>query len=226
MKINRILTLFILIAIILVQATPYFITIAFGSSVSMLTYQYDPRDILRGDYMNIRFVEENISNRKYIDENGNILQEYDEDEDDLDNFDIFDSLDIKGEYYSTIPPITIDEEYLELYNKEYNDADDDYDYYKISNATVYASIKPFNNTWKIVKISLSKPKSGIYIKCENDYIYENKFSDINFNLNRVYIKEGTGADWEDIDENSMIMADMKVFHGRAVITGLRIINDL
>ncbi len=212
MKLNKYIAIIILIIIVLLQASPYFITVIFGQTVHMYTHLYDPRDIFRGDYVNIQFNEEELQDRIYVDEHGKTLQ-FNEDA----RKEITSSVSPATDLDKYLPAITVTEDYFPK-----KDEDGDYIY---SDAPLYASLDEINGIWRVHKISGHRPKDGIYIKASRTGYYGEEFCDLDFNLGRVYIPEGTGYEWENLDDDYVLIATLKVFKGRAVITDLNAVKQ-
>ncbi len=198
----------ILIAIILLQASPYLLTRFLGQDISMVAELYDPHDLFRGDYVHIQFEQEDISNRAYIIEG-------------KDKNDVHFSEEAQKAIYSSqsppqpnvnpFPVITISNNYLT--DEPQN--------------SIYATLEQFDDIYKITALSFNRPSSGIYIKTNvfyyPNYDSEENLNNLDFGLHRVYIPEHTGSLWEDADadENTILIADMKVFRGNAIVTKLR-----
>lgn len=144
----------------------------FGDSILLKTLPVDPRDILRGDYVNL-------------------------------------------EYEISIIPKDLLPEGL---------GKDGYGY-GIKWEDIYVSLeKDKDGIAKVSKVSAVRPPGGLYLKAR--LLPGWSAPRFDYNLGVYYIPEGTGRALEDAIRDAHVLADVRVFRGRAVIRKLEVTPGL
>lgn len=90
---------------------------------------------------------------------------------------------------------------------------------------VYVTLKKKNGIDTPVKVSLVKPQSGVvYLKGTLDYIGDNRDQNevafIQYSLDKYFVEDNTGMDWEASSAKGEILAKAKVKNGYAILTGI------
>jgi uncharacterized membrane-anchored protein len=90
---------------------------------------------------------------------------------------------------------------------------------------VYVTLKKKNGIDTPVKVSLVKPQSGaVYLKGTLDYIGDNRDQNevafIQYSLDKYFVEDNTGMDWEAASAKGKILAKAKVKNGYAILTGI------
>ncbi|AZU60365.1 GDYXXLXY domain-containing protein [Neobacillus mesonae] len=77
-----------------------------------------------------------------------------------------------------------------------------------------------------VKVTLQKPKNGVYLKGKLDYIGTNgegsEVAFIQYSLDKYYVEDNTGTKWEEASTKGQILAKAKVKNGYAILTDIEI----
>ncbi|WP_066391308.1 GDYXXLXY domain-containing protein [Neobacillus mesonae] len=75
-----------------------------------------------------------------------------------------------------------------------------------------------------VKVTLQKPKNGVYLKGKLDYIGTNgeggEVAFIQYSLDKYYVEDNTGTKWEEASTKGQILAKAKVKNGYAILTDI------
>ncbi|WP_286230674.1 GDYXXLXY domain-containing protein [Neobacillus mesonae] len=75
-----------------------------------------------------------------------------------------------------------------------------------------------------VKVTLQKPKNGVYLKGKLDYIGTNgeggEVAFIQYSLDKYYVEDNTGIKWEEAATKGQILAKAKVKNGYAILTDI------
>ncbi|MGG5252375.1 GDYXXLXY domain-containing protein [Neobacillus sp. SM06] len=89
---------------------------------------------------------------------------------------------------------------------------------------VYVLLEKKNGVHVPVNVSLKKPASGIYLKGRLDYISpsENQkvVAYIQYSLDKYFVEDDTGRNWEDAASKGGLLAKVKVFNGYAYLTDI------
>ena len=90
--------------------------------------------------------------------------------------------------------------------------------------TVYVLFEKKNGVHSPVKVVLSKPSTGLYLKGSLDYIGENanqqKVAFIQYSLDKYFVEDNTGTNWEQVAAKGELLAKVKVKNGYAYLTGV------
>ncbi|MBT2699558.1 GDYXXLXY domain-containing protein [Bacillus sp. ISL-40] len=75
-----------------------------------------------------------------------------------------------------------------------------------------------------IKVSLEKPDKGIFLKGTINYIDKGnqgqEIAFIEYNLDKYFLEDNTGAEWEKASAKGEILAKLKVNNGYAVLTDI------
>ncbi|MDR7001259.1 GDYXXLXY domain-containing protein [Neobacillus niacini] len=91
---------------------------------------------------------------------------------------------------------------------------------------VYVTLVKKNGIDTPVKVSLVKPEAGtLYLKGTLDYIGDNRdqkeVAFIQYSLDKYFVEDNTGTDWEAASTKGKILAKVKVKNGYAILTGIK-----
>lgn len=171
--VSLLLPMVILLALI---AYPMLI-VQMGQEVYLETLPYDPTDLFRGDYVQLRYAISELDD-SYFDDTIHITEE------------------------------------------------DMYSHYQW-----YAVLKKEGPIHVIDHLTAEKPNSGIYLK-GSGYIHHPYrrgsnasdkgpyIVDMDYNINRYYLKEGTGEELEKASREGKILGTVKIYHGKGVLVDL------
>lgn len=74
------------------------------------------------------------------------------------------------------------------------------------------------------KVTLNKPKKGIYLSGKLDYIgtntNEEQVAFVQYSLDKYYVADNTGTEWEKASAKGEILAKIKVNNGYAILTDI------
>ncbi|OIK16495.1 hypothetical protein BIV60_04265 [Bacillus sp. MUM 116] len=90
---------------------------------------------------------------------------------------------------------------------------------------VYVTLEKKNGIDTPVKVALVKPPAGtVYLNGTLDYIGENQDQNevafIQYSLDKYFVEDNTGTDWETASTKGEILAKAKVKNGYAILTGI------
>ncbi|CAH2715791.1 hypothetical protein BACCIP111895_02975 [Neobacillus rhizosphaerae] len=92
------------------------------------------------------------------------------------------------------------------------------------NRVVYVLLEKKNGVHTPVKVTLHKPEKGIFLKGNLDFIGTNRNGNevafIKYSLDKYYIEDNTGTEWEKASTKGEIWAKAKVNNGYAILTGI------
>lgn len=80
-----------------------------------------------------------------------------------------------------------------------------------------------------IKVSVEKPEKGIFLKGKLNYIdyamdtkepTQVKSAFIEYSLDKYFVEDNTGTDWEKASAKGEIIATVKVFNGYATLTNI------
>ncbi|QIZ06272.1 GDYXXLXY domain-containing protein [Priestia megaterium] len=75
-----------------------------------------------------------------------------------------------------------------------------------------------------IKVSLEKPDKGIFLKGTINYIDKDnqgqEIAFIEYNLDKYFLEDNTGTEWENASAKGEILAKLKVNNGYAVLTDI------
>lgn len=95
-----------------------------------------------------------------------------------------------------------------------------------SDNIVYVLLEEKNGIHTPVKVTLKKPATGLYLKGKLNYIgtnrEDNEVAFIRYSLDRYYVEDNTGSEWENASRQGEIRAKVKVNNGYAILTGIEI----
>lgn len=93
-----------------------------------------------------------------------------------------------------------------------------------SETEVYVLLEEKNGVHVPVNVTLRKPDRGLYIKGELNYIgtnrEDNEVAFIRYSLDRYYVEDNTGTEWEKASRQGDILAKVKISNGYAILTGI------
>jgi uncharacterized membrane-anchored protein len=91
--------------------------------------------------------------------------------------------------------------------------------------TVYVLLEKKNGIHTPVKVSLHKPKEGIYLKGKLEYLGSNNeqksVAYLNYSLDKYFLEDNTGLDWEEASSKGKILAKVKVKNGYAYLVDIQ-----
>lgn len=158
---SKVLVLTALVLIIILQAAPWLLTRLLGKQVSMTAQLYDPTDLFRGDYVQIKFEEETAKEDQIL---------------------IEDAVNKNGV------------------------------------KDVFVTLRQQGPIWKIATVSKTPPTKGIYLRAKKK---SKGRLNLDFGMDRVYVPQRYGRELEKIEGEYALVVDMRIFRGRAVVTGLK-----
>lgn len=95
--------------------------------------------------------------------------------------------------------------------------------------TVYSTLEKKGDVYDVKKVSLSKPKTGIYLKGKTQSYYDSNNQStiqINYGLNRYYIEDNTGSNLESHSQTGNIQVLVNIVNGYGIINDLLVENEL
>ncbi|WML28919.1 GDYXXLXY domain-containing protein [Neobacillus sp. OS1-32] len=96
----------------------------------------------------------------------------------------------------------------------------------IGEQNVYVVLKKKDGIDHPVKVTLNKPKNGVFLKGKLDYIGTNgegmEVAFIQYSLDKYYVEDNTGTKWEEASTKGQILAKAKVNNGYAILTDIEI----
>ncbi|KKI90030.1 hypothetical protein WQ54_23185 [Bacillus sp. SA1-12] len=114
-----------------------------------------------------------------------------------------------------VPRELIEKEVLDEYNKGSYNFD------------VFVMLEEKNGIHSPTKVSLIKPSDGIYLKGKLNYIGlgfsendEQEYAYIQYSLDKYFVTENTGLEWEEASSKGQILAKVKVRNGYALLTDI------
>nr|WP_263323654.1 GDYXXLXY domain-containing protein [Neobacillus sp. Marseille-Q6967] len=149
--------------------TPLY-TLMMGEEITLETIPVDPSDVLRGDYVTLRYQAEEIPKR-FLDDS------------------VATSLEAGG----------------------------------FRAVDVYVLLEEENGVHSPAKVSLDKPETGLFLKGKLNYIGMNMTEEvayIEYSLDRYYVEDNTGTEWEKASAQGDILVKAKVKNGYAILTDL------
>lgn len=116
---------------------------------------------------------------------------------------------------------------IELVDKEIRDRQN-----KFYDTRVYVSLEEKGGVYTPTRVSLDKPKSGIYLKGNFQYIgpawdtinqkETEEVAFIQYSLDKYFVEDNTGLEWEKASTKGEILAKVKVFNGYAYLLDIKI----
>jgi uncharacterized membrane-anchored protein len=92
------------------------------------------------------------------------------------------------------------------------------------NLVVFVILKEKNGIHSPVKVTLEKPKSGVFLKGEIDYTGTNMDGEqvafIQYSMDKYFVEDNTGNAWENASTKGEILAKVKVYNGYAILTDI------
>ena len=89
------------------------------------------------------------------------------------------------------------------------------------NLDVYVLLKEKKGIHSPVKVTLDKPNMGVFLKGKLEYIDKNtdgtEVARIQYSLDKYFVEDNTGTDWEKASTKGEILAKVKVHNGYAVL---------
>jgi uncharacterized membrane-anchored protein len=89
---------------------------------------------------------------------------------------------------------------------------------------VYVLMAKKNGVHTPIKVSLEKPDNGLFLKGTINHIDKDnqgqEIAIIEYNLDKYFIEDNTGAEWEKASAKGEILAKLKVDNGYAVLTDI------
>jgi len=89
---------------------------------------------------------------------------------------------------------------------------------------LFAVLKPSGNVFVVDYITKAEPDSGIYLQCTVHGDRGFNRSDVNlvidYNLNRYYLKEGTGKELEKAAREGALFGKVKIYKGKGILVGI------
>ncbi|MDF2903596.1 MAG: hypothetical protein K0S25_1234 [Bacillus sp. (in: firmicutes)] len=94
---------------------------------------------------------------------------------------------------------------------------------------VYVTLEKKNDVFTPIKVSVEKPEKGIFLKGKLNYIdyamdtkeyTQVKSAFIEYSLDKYFVEDNTGTDWEKASAKGEIIATVKVFNGYATLTNI------
>lgn len=90
--------------------------------------------------------------------------------------------------------------------------------------TVYVSLEKKNGVHTPIKVAFQKPKAGIYLKGKLNYIgpnrEQNEVAYIRYSLDKYFVEDNTGLEWEKASNQGEILAKVKVQNGYAYLVDI------
>jgi uncharacterized membrane-anchored protein len=87
---------------------------------------------------------------------------------------------------------------------------------------VYVLLKKRDGVHTPIKVTLDKPKKGIYLKGKLNYIDDReKLAYLQYSLDKYYVEDNTGTKWENAAIKGGVLAKVKVKNGYAMLVGIK-----
>ncbi|MGJ7918999.1 GDYXXLXY domain-containing protein [Neobacillus sp. LXY-4] len=129
----------------------------------------------------------------------------------------------RGDYVSL--RFEVEEVPLNLVDQEILDKRD-----TMYNAQVYVSLGKEGSVYSPTKVSLHKPSKGIFLKGNLQYFDKSwnpvsqkeavEVAFINYSIDKYFVEDNTGLEWEQASTRGDIVAKVKVFNGYAYLTDI------
>lgn len=91
--------------------------------------------------------------------------------------------------------------------------------------TVYVLLEKKDGIHTPVKVSLNKPKKGIYLKGKLEYLGSNNVQQrvayLTYSLDKYFLEDNTGLEWEEASSKGEIVAKVKVKYGYAYLVDIQ-----
>ncbi|HLO12443.1 MAG TPA: GDYXXLXY domain-containing protein [Pseudoneobacillus sp.] len=91
--------------------------------------------------------------------------------------------------------------------------------------TVYVLLEKKNGVHTPIKVSLNKPKAGTFLKGKLGYLGTNndqkEIANIGYSLDKYFLEDNTGLDWEKASSKGEILAKVKVKNGYAYLVDIQ-----
>jgi uncharacterized membrane-anchored protein len=91
--------------------------------------------------------------------------------------------------------------------------------------TVYVLLEKKDGIHTPVKVSLNKPKNGIYLKGKLEYLGSNneqkRVAYLTYSLDKYFLEDNTGLKWEEASSKGEIVAKVKVKNGYAYLVDIQ-----
>ncbi|WP_040205243.1 GDYXXLXY domain-containing protein [Neobacillus jeddahensis] len=108
-----------------------------------------------------------------------------------------------------VPKQLVEDEVLTKYDKNWGELD------------VYVLLAEKKGVHTPVKVTMKKPSRGIYLKGTLNYIEKTEDGEehafIEYNLDKYYVEDNTGTEWEKASAQGDILAKIKVNNGYAIL---------
>lgn len=103
---------------------------------------------------------------------------------------------------------------------------------RLNGTRVYVSLTEVDGVYRPSKVSLEKPKKGIFLK--GNYRYTGRAWDpvhqleteevafIEYSLDKYFVEDDTGLEWERASMKGDILANVKVFNGYAYLIDIEL----
>lgn len=95
-----------------------------------------------------------------------------------------------------------------------------------SGVRVYVPLENKGGVYTPIKVTLEKPKKGIYLKGKLEYIgpnmEEKEVAYIKYSLDKYFVEDNTGTKWEQASTNGKLLAKVKVHNGYAILTDIKL----
>jgi uncharacterized membrane-anchored protein len=92
------------------------------------------------------------------------------------------------------------------------------------NLEIYVILKEKNGIHSPVKVTLNKPQNGVFLKGKLDYTGTNMDGEqvafIKYSMDKYFVEDNTGTDWEKASAKGEILAKVKVHNGYAILTDI------
>jgi len=89
---------------------------------------------------------------------------------------------------------------------------------------VYVLLEEKSGIYIPAKVTLEEPDKGIYLKGKLNYIDKNnegqEIASIGYSLDKYYLEDNTGKDWEKASTQGKILAKIKVNNGYGILTNI------
>jgi uncharacterized membrane-anchored protein len=91
--------------------------------------------------------------------------------------------------------------------------------------TVYVLLEKKDGIHTPLKVSLNKPKNGIYLKGKLEYLGSNneqkRVAYLTYSLDKYFLEDNTGLEWEEASSKGEIVAKVKVKNGYAYLVDIQ-----
>ncbi|WP_442598851.1 GDYXXLXY domain-containing protein [Neobacillus sp. D3-1R] len=91
--------------------------------------------------------------------------------------------------------------------------------------TVFVALEKKNGVHVPIHVTLQKPKKGIYLKGKLSYVWsdigQKEVANIRYSLDKYFVEDNTGLEWENAAAKGEVLAKVKVKNGYAYLVDIK-----